>query len=208
MKTWQFSSPSSSSPSAVCRRIAIWFAIVAVGRKIASSWPSRRAARSSSSLTDGSSRFCSSPTAAAAIAPRMPAVGRVAVSERRSITVGAYRLFPSITNVLYKGEMDALAALADPTRRRIVELLAEREHDVAELNAHFPISQPAVSRHLRVLREHGLVRSRPDAQRRLYSLDPTPLAELDDWLGRYRSFWAQRLDALETELRRARKETT
>ena len=102
--------------------------------------------------------------------------------------------------------MDALAALADPTRRRIVELLAEREHDVTELHAHFPISQPAVSRHLRVLREHRLVHSRPDAQRRVYSLDPTPLAELDDWLGRYRSIWVQRLDALETELRRARKE--
>jgi DNA-binding transcriptional ArsR family regulator len=103
--------------------------------------------------------------------------------------------------------MDALAALADPTRRRIVELLAERDHDVAQLNAHFAISQPAVSRHLRVLREHGLVRSRPDAQRRVYSLDPAPLAALDDWLGRYRSFWAQRLDALETELRRTRRET-
>lgn len=99
----------------------------------------------------------------------------------------------------------ALAALADGTRRRMVELLAEREHDVSELHAHFPISQPAVSRHLRVLREHGLVRSRPDGKRRLYSLDPTPLAELDDWLGRYRSFWAQRLDALETELRRGRE---
>ena len=104
--------------------------------------------------------------------------------------------------------MEAFAALADPTRRRIVELLADREHDVAELNAHFPISQPAVSRHLRVLRDHGLVRARPEAQRRVYSLDPTPLAELDEWLARYRSFWPQRLDALETELRRARKETT
>ena len=102
--------------------------------------------------------------------------------------------------------MEAFAALADPTRRRIVELLAEREHDVAELNTHFPISQPAVSRHLRVMREHGLVRSRPEAQRRVYSLDPTPLAELDEWLARYRVFWAQRLDALDTELRRARKE--
>lgn len=104
--------------------------------------------------------------------------------------------------------MDALAALADPTRRRIVELLAEHERDVSELHRHFPISQPAVSRHLRVLREHGLVRSRAEAQRRLYSLEPAPLAELDEWLGRYRSFWAQRLDALETELRRGRKEST
>jgi DNA-binding transcriptional ArsR family regulator len=108
----------------------------------------------------------------------------------------------------YTDAVDALAALADPTRLRIVELLAERERDVSELHAHFPISQPAVSRHLRVLREHGLVRSRPEAQRRVYSLDPTPLAELDGWLGRYRPFWAQRLDALETELRRARKEST
>ena len=102
--------------------------------------------------------------------------------------------------------MHALAALADPTRRRIVELLAERERDVSELHGHFPISQPAVSRHLRVLREHGLVRSRAQAQRRVYSLEPAPLAELDDWLGRYRVFWAQRLDALETELERGRRE--
>jgi DNA-binding transcriptional ArsR family regulator len=102
--------------------------------------------------------------------------------------------------------VNALAALADGTRLRIVELLAEGERDVSELHAHFAISQPAVSRHLRVLREHGLVRSRPDGKRRVYSLDPTPLAELDDWLNRYRAFWAQRLDALDTELRRARKE--
>ena len=94
MKTWQFSSPSSSSPSSVCRRIAIWFAIVAVGRNTASSWPRRRAARSSSSFTVGSSRFCSSPTAAAAIAARIPGVGRVAVSERRSIM--ARRLPPRL----------------------------------------------------------------------------------------------------------------
>ncbi len=104
--------------------------------------------------------------------------------------------------------VDALAALADPTRLRIVELLAERERDVSELHAHFPLSPPAVPRHLRVGPAHGLVRARRAAQRRVYSLDPTPLAELDDWLGRYRSFWAQRLDALETELRRARKEIT
>ena len=102
--------------------------------------------------------------------------------------------------------MHAFTALADPTRRRIVELLAERERDVSELHGHFTISQPAVSRHLRVLREHGLVRSRAQAQRRVYSLEPAPLAELDDWLGRYRSFWAQRLDALTTELARGRKE--
>jgi DNA-binding transcriptional ArsR family regulator len=100
----------------------------------------------------------------------------------------------------------ALEALADTTRRRIVELLAEQDRTAGELAAEFPVSRPAVSRHLRVLREAGLVRSRPQAQRRLYSLDPTPLAELDEWLGRYRSFWAQRLDALDTQLRRAARE--
>ena len=101
--------------------------------------------------------------------------------------------------------MNALAALADPTRRRIVELLADGERSAGELASEFAISRPAVSRHLRVLREHGLVHTRGQAQRRLYSLDAAPLAELDDWLGRYRSFWAQRLDALETELRRDRR---
>ena len=106
----------------------------------------------------------------------------------------------------YKGLMEPLAALADPTRRRIVELLSETERDAGDIGSHFDVSQPAISRHLRVLRESGLVRVRPDAQRRLYSLDPKPLAELDEWLARYRPFWAQRLDALETQLRRARKE--
>ena len=102
--------------------------------------------------------------------------------------------------------MEPLAALADPTRRRILELLAEAERDAGEIGSHFDVSQPAISRHLRVLRETGLVRVRPEAQRRLYSLDPQPLADLDEWLARYRPFWTQRLDALETELRRARKE--
>lgn len=103
--------------------------------------------------------------------------------------------------------MDALAALADPTRRRIVELLAERERDAGEIGSHFAVSQPAISRHLRVLREGGLVHVRPQAQRRLYSLDPAPLEELDAWLARYRGFWQQRLDALDTQLRRARRPT-
>lgn len=101
--------------------------------------------------------------------------------------------------------VDALQALADPTRRRIVELLVDGERSAGELAAHFDVTRPAVSRHLRVLREHGLVRFRGDAQRRLYSLDPAPLAELDDWLARYRGFWAQRLDALDTQLRRDRR---
>ncbi len=101
--------------------------------------------------------------------------------------------------------MNALEALADPTRRQIVELLAERERSAGEIAAHFSVSRPAVSQHLRVLRERGLVRAREEAQRRLYSLDPGPLAELDAWLARYRSFWAGRLDALDTELRQARR---
>jgi DNA-binding transcriptional ArsR family regulator len=103
--------------------------------------------------------------------------------------------------------MRAAEALSDPTRRRIVELLAEQELSAGALAAEFPTSRPAVSRHLRVLRELGLVRVRGEAQRRLYSLDPAPLAELDAWLGRYRSFWAQRLDALDTQLVRSRRES-
>jgi DNA-binding transcriptional ArsR family regulator len=101
--------------------------------------------------------------------------------------------------------MQALGALADPTRRHIVELLAEHERDAGEIASHFEISRPAVSRHLRVLREHGLVRTRSEAQRRVYSLDPGPLEEIDAWLARYRVFWTNRLDALDVQLRRARR---
>jgi DNA-binding transcriptional ArsR family regulator len=102
--------------------------------------------------------------------------------------------------------VNALVALADPTRRRIVELLAEGERSAGDLAAQFETSRPGVSRHLRVLREQGLVRARGDGARRLYSLDPAPLAELDDWLARYRGFWTNRLDALDTEIsRRARR---
>lgn len=99
--------------------------------------------------------------------------------------------------------METLAALADPIRRQIVEMLADRERDAGELAAAFPVSRPAVSRHLRVLREAGLVRVRPQAQRRVYALDPRPLEDLARWLERYRGFWGQRLDALEAELARS-----
>ena len=102
--------------------------------------------------------------------------------------------------------MDAIEALADPTRRRIVELLADGERSAGEIAAQFRTSRPGVSRHLRVLREHGLVHAREQGQRRLYSLDPEPLAELDEWLARYRRFWTNRLDALDTEIKRRRKE--
>jgi DNA-binding transcriptional ArsR family regulator len=101
--------------------------------------------------------------------------------------------------------VNALEALADPTRRRIVELLAEGEQSAGEIASHFRTARPGVSRHLRVLREHGLVQARVQGQRRLYSLDPAPLAELDAWLARYRGFWTNRLDALETEIRRQRR---
>lgn len=101
--------------------------------------------------------------------------------------------------------MEALAAIADPTRRRILELLRDGEVAAGELAEEFAVSRPAVSRHLRVLREAGLVSSRVDGQRRLYALEPAPLAELDRWLEPYRRFWAQRLDALDTEIRRGRR---
>jgi DNA-binding transcriptional ArsR family regulator len=101
----------------------------------------------------------------------------------------------------------ALEALADPTRRRIVELLADGERSAGELAAEFSTSRPGVSRHLRVLRDQGLVTVRDEGRRRMYALDPQPLAELDEWLGRYRRFWTNRLDALETEIHRRRRKT-
>jgi DNA-binding transcriptional ArsR family regulator len=104
--------------------------------------------------------------------------------------------------------VNALEALAEPTRRRIVELLAERERSAGEIASHFTTSRPGISRHLRVLREHGLVRTREEAQRRLYSLDPAPLEELEEWIHQYRRLWTNRLDALDAEIHRRRKATT
>jgi DNA-binding transcriptional ArsR family regulator len=90
--------------------------------------------------------------------------------------------------------------LAEPTRRRILDLLRERERSVGELVSRLTISQPGVSKHLRVLREARLVEVRTDAQRRWYGLRAEPLSEVDAWLEPYRRFWAQRLDALEQHL--------
>src|SRR6187200_208002 len=90
--------------------------------------------------------------------------------------------------------------LAEPTRRSILDLLRERERSVGELVDRLAISQPGVSKHLRVLRDAGLVHVRTDAQRRLYGLRPEPLSELDEWLAPYRGLWAARLDALERHL--------
>jgi DNA-binding transcriptional ArsR family regulator len=91
-------------------------------------------------------------------------------------------------------------AVSDPARRRILELLRVRERPVGELVQHLELSQPGVSKHLRVLREAGLVRVRPEGQRRVYGLRAEPLAELDAWLAPYREFWGGRLDALERHL--------
>ena len=101
--------------------------------------------------------------------------------------------------------MQSLAALADPIRREVVDLLAGGELAAGELADRFPVSRPAISRHLRVLREAGLVQVRTEGRHRFYALDPGPLRELDIWLERYRDLWAQRLDALDTEIARGRR---
>src|SRR3954453_12484783 len=90
--------------------------------------------------------------------------------------------------------------LAEPTRRRILDLLRESERPVNELVTTLKVSQPGVSKHLRVLREAGLVEVRIDAQRRLYRVRPEPLAEIEAWLAPYRRLWGGRLDALERHL--------
>ncbi len=90
--------------------------------------------------------------------------------------------------------------LAEPTRRRILDMLLERPRSVNELTERLGISQPGTSKHLRVLREAGLVTVRQDAQRRWYELRPEPLAELDAWVQPYRKLWANSLDALERHL--------
>lgn len=98
--------------------------------------------------------------------------------------------------------MDTFALLAEPNRRRIVELLQGGERAVGELVEGLGSSQPGVSKHLRVLREAGLVAVRRAGQRRLYSVRPERLQELDEWLEPYRLLWSGRLDALEQQLER------
>jgi DNA-binding transcriptional ArsR family regulator len=99
-----------------------------------------------------------------------------------------------------------LHALADPSRRTVLEALRQRPATVTELAERLPIARPGVSRHLRVLREAGLVEMYQDAQWRVYSLRPGPLAEVDAWLTPYRALWEQRLDALHTEVARGKRE--
>jgi len=94
----------------------------------------------------------------------------------------------------------AFEVLAEPNRRRILDLLRVAERPVGELVAELAVSQPAVSKHLRVLREAGLVEARTDAQRRLYRVRPEPLQAIDEWLEPYRELWGARLDQLERHL--------
>jgi DNA-binding transcriptional ArsR family regulator len=96
-------------------------------------------------------------------------------------------------------------ALAEPSRQAILDLLREGERPVGELVDHLHLTQPAVSKHLRILKEAGLVEARADAQRRLYRIRPEPLVALDDWLAPYRGLWATRLDRLEDHLDRRRQ---
>lgn len=98
--------------------------------------------------------------------------------------------------------MSAYAAVAEPHRRQILDLLRDGERPAGDLVERLRISQPGVSKHLRVLREAGLVDVRADGRRRLYSLRADPLAEVDQWLEPYRAYWGNRLDALERHLER------
>jgi DNA-binding transcriptional ArsR family regulator len=96
--------------------------------------------------------------------------------------------------------MSPFEAIAEPNRRRLLDLLREGEQPAGDLVEATGLSQPGVSKHLKLLREAGLVSMRPDGQRRLYRLEPGELAELDAWLAPFRRFWADRLDALEDHL--------
>lgn len=97
--------------------------------------------------------------------------------------------------------MQSLLAIADPTRRRIVELLATRDRTAGELVEEFDLSAPAISQHLNVLRQAGLVTTRAEGQTRIQSLNPAGLDDIGAWLDRTRNFWSKRLDALERELK-------
>jgi DNA-binding transcriptional ArsR family regulator len=102
--------------------------------------------------------------------------------------------------------MDAvLQALGDQSRRTLLGILRDHPATAGELSDALPIARPGVSRHLRVLREAGLVTVRQEAQRRIYSLRPEPLVEVDEWLADYRLLWQNRLDALHTEIARGKK---
>ncbi|MEM8766767.1 MAG: metalloregulator ArsR/SmtB family transcription factor [Pseudomonadota bacterium] len=105
-------------------------------------------------------------------------------------------------------QAEAFNAVAEPSRRALLELLLEGEVPVGDLASKSGMSQPVVSKHLRTLRDAGLVSVRPEGQRRLYRLEAQPLKALDDWLLPYRRFWSERLDALEAQLERRYGEKT
>jgi DNA-binding transcriptional ArsR family regulator len=98
--------------------------------------------------------------------------------------------------------MQSLSVLADPTRQRIVEMLATGSMSSGDIARRFKVSAPAISQHLKTLRDAKLVRVRAQAQKRFYELDPEGVGELAQWIARIRSFWSQKLDALEEELRK------
>ena len=107
---------------------------------------------------------------------------------------------------MYISFMNAFAVLARPQRRRILDALIDGERPVGQLVDQLGLSQPSISKHLRVLRAAGMVSSRVDAQRRLYRVEPAALAEIDAWLSPYRKLWTRRLDALEAHLGRMGQE--
>ena len=106
--------------------------------------------------------------------------------------------------------MHAFDVLGDPVRRRLLELLADGEQTVgaigATIQAEFAITQPAVSQHLKVLRDNGFTTVRPEGQRRLYAVDSRPLRDVDEWLDTFRRFWMPHLDALATEIARGKRQ--
>lgn len=105
--------------------------------------------------------------------------------------------------------MDAFGALSDPTRRQVLDLLSRRERTAGELGSAFPsVSQPGMSRHLRVLRETGLVKVRREDRHRVYSLRSEGLAPIDSWLSKYRGFWETELDSLEAHLESQKRART
>jgi DNA-binding transcriptional ArsR family regulator len=114
-----------------------------------------------------------------------------------------------ISNAFYCGVVHAFDVLGDPVRRRILELLADGELTAGAIGAtiqdEFAITQPAVSQHLKVLRDNGFASVRPDGQRRLYAVDGRALRDVDEWLGAFRRFWTPHLDALATEIARGKR---
>jgi DNA-binding transcriptional ArsR family regulator len=115
-----------------------------------------------------------------------------------------------ISEHFYFGEVHAFDVLGDPVRRRILELLADGEKSAGAIGAtvqrEFAITQPAVSQHLKVLRDNGFASVRPDGQRRLYAVEATALRDVDEWLDGFRRFWTPRLDALTTEIARGKRQ--